>query len=190
MTGVGNDHALRIWYRALTTYLTSSSNYAAARTASISAARDLYGAGSAEEIAVWNAFHGINVGAAWTGGGTGTTYNEVEANGTLATANAVGDTVTRIVGYVGAATDQDYFKVNVAGGKTLTVTMTGPAGLNYDLALLNGSGTVLRTSQGSTSTESVSYKNTGKKAAVFYLQVSGAGGASSTASPYTLALTR
>ncbi len=67
MTGVGNDHAARIWFRTLTTYLTSSSNYAAARTGAISAAKDLYGAGSPEEAAVWNAFHGINVGAAWTG---------------------------------------------------------------------------------------------------------------------------
>ncbi len=73
MTGVGNDHAARVWFRALTTYLTSSSNYAAARTAAINAAKDLYGAGSAEEQAVWNAFHGINVGAAWTSTGGDTT---------------------------------------------------------------------------------------------------------------------
>ncbi len=73
MTGVGNDHAARIWFRALTTYLTASSNYAAARTAAISSAKDLYGAGSAEEQAVWNAFAAINVGAKWTGTGGDTT---------------------------------------------------------------------------------------------------------------------
>jgi Zn-dependent metalloprotease len=66
MTGIGNDKAAAIWYRALTVYLTSSSNYASARAAAISAAKDLYTAGSPEEQAVWNAFHGINVGAAWT----------------------------------------------------------------------------------------------------------------------------
>ena len=65
MTGLGNDMAGRIWYRALTTYLISSSDYAAARAASIRAAQDLYGAGSPAEQAVWNAFHGINVGKAW-----------------------------------------------------------------------------------------------------------------------------
>lgn len=69
-TGVGNDKAARIWYRALSTYLTSSSNYASARAAAISAVKDLYGAGGAEEQAVWNSFHGINVGDAW---GTSTT---------------------------------------------------------------------------------------------------------------------
>ena len=65
MQGLGNDRAARIWYRALTHYLTSASQYADARNACISAAQDLYGSASAEEAAVWNAFHGINVGSAW-----------------------------------------------------------------------------------------------------------------------------
>ena len=82
MTGIGNDAASRIWFRALTVYLTSSSNYAAARTAAINAAKDLYGAGSAQEQAVWNAFRGINVGAAWSGGGTDTTAPTVSASET------------------------------------------------------------------------------------------------------------
>jgi Zn-dependent metalloprotease len=65
MEGVGNDRAGRIWYRALTHYLTSASGYSDARNACISAAKDLYGPGGPEERAVWNAFHGINVGNAW-----------------------------------------------------------------------------------------------------------------------------
>jgi len=78
MTGIGNDAAARIWFRALSVYMTSSTNYAGARTAAISAAKDLYGAGSAQEQAVWNAFHGINVGAAWTSS-TDTTAPTVSA---------------------------------------------------------------------------------------------------------------
>lgn len=66
MAGIGNDRAGRIWYRALTVYLTNTSNYVAARQAAIAAARDLYGNGSAEEKAVWNAFRAINVGPAWS----------------------------------------------------------------------------------------------------------------------------
>jgi len=65
MTGLGNDRAMRIWWRTLTTRLTSSSNYLAARNGAIASAKDLYGAGSVEEIAVWNAFAAINVGSAW-----------------------------------------------------------------------------------------------------------------------------
>ncbi|MBQ0933335.1 M4 family metallopeptidase [Ideonella alba] len=57
LSGIGRDKAGAIWYRALTVYMTSSTNYAGARTASLNAATDLYGAGSAE----WNA-----VAAAWS----------------------------------------------------------------------------------------------------------------------------
>ena len=62
MTGIGNDHAARIWYKALTEYLPPDSDYAAARVAAVNAATDLYGAGSAEVQAVKNAFAAINVG--------------------------------------------------------------------------------------------------------------------------------
>jgi Zn-dependent metalloprotease len=280
MTGLGNDKAAAIWFRALSTYLTSSSNYASARTASISAAKDLYGAGGAEEQAVWNAFHGINVGAAWSGGtdttaptasasesgttgtitlsatasdnvgvtkvefyidgtlvgtdttspysvtynsanlanGThslvakaydaagnvgsstavsfttsntsgGTTFNEVESNNSLATANVVGDTITKIVGYMSSTSDIDYFKVNVQPGKSITVNMTGPSGVDYDLYFLNSSGSTLKSSLGSTATESITYSNTSATATVFYIKVIAYAG-SSTTTPYNLALTR
>ena len=71
MKGVGNDKAARIWYRAMVSYMTSTTDYAQARQASVKAAKDLFGAGGAEEQAVWNAFHGINVGNAWPKGGVG-----------------------------------------------------------------------------------------------------------------------
>ncbi len=280
MTGIGNDHAARIWYRALTVYMTASTNYAGARAAAISAAKDLYGAGGAEEQAVWNAFHGINVGAAWTSGTdttaptatatesgtsgvitlsatatdnvgvtkvefyidgalvgtgttspysvtydstalangthslvakaydaagnigsstavsfstsnttTGTTFNEVESNNTRATANVVGDTVNKIVGYMGTTTDNDYFKVNIAPGRTATINMTGPSGVDYDLYLYNSSGTTLKSSLGSTATESITYTNTSATATVFYIRVKAFSGSSTTV-PYNLALTR
>ncbi len=52
VAGIGNDKAGRIWYRALTVYLVSNSNYAAARAATVRAATDLYGTGSPEHQAV------------------------------------------------------------------------------------------------------------------------------------------
>jgi Zn-dependent metalloprotease len=63
MTGIGIDSAYRIWFRALTTKFTSSTNYADARTKMIAAATDLYGAGSKEVKAVTRAYAAINVGA-------------------------------------------------------------------------------------------------------------------------------
>ncbi|WP_432037694.1 M4 family metallopeptidase [Streptomyces cucumeris] len=61
ITGIGRDKAVRIWYRALTTYLTSTSKYAQARTATLSAARDLYGSTSTEYKTVAAAWTAINV---------------------------------------------------------------------------------------------------------------------------------
>jgi len=61
VTGVTRAGAEKIWYRTLTTYLTSRSNYADARAGSIQAAIDLYGASSAEAAAVANAWTAVNV---------------------------------------------------------------------------------------------------------------------------------
>ena len=51
VTGIGRDAAAAIWYRALTVYMTSSTNYAGARVANVNAATDLYGASSTQVAA-------------------------------------------------------------------------------------------------------------------------------------------
>ena len=61
LTGIGRSAAQRIWYRALTVYMTSGTNYAAARTATLSAATDLYGAGSTQYNAVAAAWTAVSV---------------------------------------------------------------------------------------------------------------------------------
>jgi len=61
ITGIGRDAAQKIWYRALTVYMTSSTNYAGARAATISASTDLYGAASAQTNAVKAAWSAVNV---------------------------------------------------------------------------------------------------------------------------------
>jgi Zn-dependent metalloprotease len=61
MRGIGNDKALRIWWRTLSTYLTPRSRYLDARRGAIRAAEDLYGKRGPEALAVRQAFHGINV---------------------------------------------------------------------------------------------------------------------------------
>lgn len=59
--GIGRDAAGAIWFRALDVYMTSSTNYAQARTATLTAAADLYGADSAEHAAVAAAWSAVNV---------------------------------------------------------------------------------------------------------------------------------
>ncbi|OON79611.1 M4 family metallopeptidase [Streptomyces tsukubensis] len=61
VTGIGRAKAEQIWYKALTTYMTSTTNYARARTATLSAAGALYGTTSAEYKAVGAAWAGVNV---------------------------------------------------------------------------------------------------------------------------------
>jgi Zn-dependent metalloprotease len=61
LAGIGRSAAERIWYRALTVYMTSSTNYARARATTLSAAADLFGTGSAEQNAVAAAWTAVNV---------------------------------------------------------------------------------------------------------------------------------
>ena len=57
VTGIGRGKAEKIWYRALTVYMTSNTNFKGARTATLNAANDLYGASGVEAT---------TVAAAWT----------------------------------------------------------------------------------------------------------------------------
>ena len=118
-----------------------------------------------------------------------TLYDEVENNGTASTANVIADSVTKIVGYIGTSTDKDYFRINVAGGRSVTVSMTGPS-KDYDLYLLSSTGTTLRTSANIGATESVTYKNTGSVTATYYIKVVAFGAAYTATMPYNLALSR
>ena len=63
VTGITIQKAEKIAFRTLTTYLTASSNYTAARAAAIKAATDIYGACSAELHSTIDAFYAIGVGA-------------------------------------------------------------------------------------------------------------------------------
>lgn len=60
-SGIGRAKAEKIWYRALTTYFTSGTTFRQAREGTLKAARDLYGAGRAEETAVTQAWTAVGV---------------------------------------------------------------------------------------------------------------------------------
>ncbi len=61
LVGIGRVKAAKIWYRALTVHMTSSTNYAGARAATITAANFHYGSGSAESNAVAAAWAAVLV---------------------------------------------------------------------------------------------------------------------------------
>jgi bacillolysin len=62
VTGLGFLNAARIAYRAERLYLTPNSDYRSARIFTIQAAEDLFGAGSAEVIAVIDAWYAVGLG--------------------------------------------------------------------------------------------------------------------------------
>ncbi|MFE4358193.1 MULTISPECIES: M4 family metallopeptidase [Streptomycetaceae] len=61
VTGIGRADAERIWYRALTTYMTSTTDYSGARAATLQAAADLFGPDSATVTAVADTWSAVNV---------------------------------------------------------------------------------------------------------------------------------
>jgi len=61
VTGIGRAKALQIWYKALSSYMTSTTKYSGARTATLSAASALYGSSSTEYNAVKAAWSAVNV---------------------------------------------------------------------------------------------------------------------------------
>jgi bacillolysin len=66
--------AQAIAYRAMTVYMTPSTNYASVRNYCIQAAKDLYGSCSNEVIQTTNAWYAVGVGAQYTPGAIGTDF--------------------------------------------------------------------------------------------------------------------
>jgi bacillolysin/thermolysin len=79
-TAIGRTKGGLIWYRALTVYLTNNSQFVDARNACLSAAKDLFGNGSAEYTAVADAFTAVGIGP-----NSVTTYNLVYDDGAPST---------------------------------------------------------------------------------------------------------
>ena len=122
-----------------------------------------------------------------------TTFTEIEPNNSAATANVVGDSVTRVVGYFPSTSDNDdCFAVTLLAGHTLTVDMTGPtaSSQDYDLYLYSSAGTQLAASTNAGTTEHVSYKNTNVAAAKTITIKVHRYSSYSSVTPYTLVLSR
>jgi vibriolysin len=83
---ITESKAAKVWYRALTTYMVSSTSFAQARTATVQAAEDLYGAGSAESVGVAKAWTAVAVGP-YVGADCLFNWAEVNYAGSLAPAH-------------------------------------------------------------------------------------------------------
>ena len=67
---MGRDAAAKIWYRALSVYMTSSTTYPQAAGYMVKAAKDLYGTSSTQCATALAAWKGVNTSTAETCGGT------------------------------------------------------------------------------------------------------------------------
>lgn len=114
-------------------------------------------------------------------GGGGGTVTEVEPNNSTSTANAITTVPATETGYISTTTDVDYFSVSATSGQVITSGLSVPAGLNYDLYLLNASGaTVASSANAAGQSESITYNTTA--AGPFYFLVSSSSGSSTTLS--------
>jgi Zn-dependent metalloprotease len=80
---ITKNKAEKLFYRALATYMTKSSQFIDCRLAFEQAAKDIYGDNSTELSAVSNAFYQVGIGDSGTGGGGGggaSTPAEIEVN--------------------------------------------------------------------------------------------------------------
>ncbi|POX63969.1 peptidase M4 [Streptomyces sp. Ru62] len=135
VTGIGRDKALQIWYRALTTKWTSTTNYAGARTGTLAAAGELYGTTSAEYKAVQDAWAGVGVGArSGGGGGGGTSYESTTPVSVPDNGPAVTSSIT-VSGRSGNAPSNLQVSVDITHTwrGDLVIDLIGPSGTAYRL---------------------------------------------------------
>ncbi len=60
--GIGRDDALKVYYRALTTYMVPNTDFQGAREATLKAAKDIFGANSTQYQRVADSWHAVGVG--------------------------------------------------------------------------------------------------------------------------------
>lgn len=109
-----------------------------------------------------------------------------EPNDSMASASSISNNTT-ITATIGSSTDLDYYKFTISSTKTCTIYLTPPSSKDYDLYLLNSSGTQIGSSTNGTGTVDTITKSLA--AGTYYIQVKGYSGAYSTTMTYTLKIT-
>ncbi|MET7600154.1 M4 family metallopeptidase [Streptomyces sp. NPDC005481] len=135
VTGIGREKALQIWYRALTTKFTSTTNYAAARTGTLAATGELYGTTGAEYKAVQDAWAAVAVGARSGGGGGGGTSFENTADVSIPDNGAAVTSSVTVSGRTGNAPTNLAVAVDIVHTwrGDLVIDLVAPDGTAYRL---------------------------------------------------------
>ncbi|MES2318492.1 MAG: S8 family peptidase [Pseudomonadota bacterium] len=118
-------------------------------------------------------------------------YFETEPNNTIATANPI-SSGTDAIANIGSTTDNDYYRVQLPAGKTLTATMTPTnATADYDVFVYDSASVQLASSEkGPGLVDTVVVSNTGSATVSRYVRVKWySGGTGSTNGAYRLKVT-
>jgi Zn-dependent metalloprotease len=162
VTGIGMDKAAQIFYRAATNYMTSTTNFAGARTATANAANELYG--SDAKCSVDTAWYAVGVGSAPTCGST--PPPPPPGGGTIALTSGVSTSVASMA----TNATQMYSIVVPSGSTSLTVITSGGSG-DADIYVKAGAAASTTNydgkSEGSTTAETVTISN--PQATTYYI---------------------
>jgi Zn-dependent metalloprotease len=141
VTGIGRAKAEKIWFRALSTKFTSTTNYAGARTGTLAAAGELYGTSSAEYKAVQDAWAAVAVGARSGGGGGGGTTFENTADVSIPDNGAAVTSSITVSGRTGNAPSSLQVAVDIVHTwrGDLVVDLVAPDGTAYRLKSFSSS---------------------------------------------------
>lgn len=156
VTGIGIDAAAAIAYRTNTVYLTSTSNYANARTFAIQSAVDLYGAGSQQVISTTNAWYAVGIGAAYStgcGAPSALTASGITSSGATLGWTAGSNGVSYLVEYKTSASTT--WTTAAAANTSTSFTLTGlTASTAYDWRVTTNCSSTTSTTVSSTFTTS------------------------------------
>jgi Zn-dependent metalloprotease len=173
---IGCEKTAQIYYRALTNYMISTTDFLGARNALTQAASDLYGTSSQEVTDVGTAFDSVGIVES-------TSTDPYEPNNMVSQAYTI-NKGTVYNAYIGNSTDVDFYKFNQSSIGYINISLTNLP-YDYDLYLYNSSGTLVARSYNSgTSPESISYY--ARKTGTYYVKVVGYNGAYSTSTAYSL----
>lgn len=108
-----------------------------------------------------------------------------EPNETMAAAATIVSGVTNSAA-ITTTTDNDYFKIVTTATSNIVYSLVGPSGVDYDMTILNSSGTTIGSGTGATATETVTLNN--QAAGTYFIRIFGYNGANS-ATCYTIRAT-
>jgi len=115
---------------------------------------------------------------------------EVEPNNSRNASQLISTDNTTVNGTMGSSSDNDYYRMTLAAGGTLTATLAPNASSDYDLYVYNSNGSLIGSSERGTGlVDTVTVTNTGSSAFVRYIRVVYySGGTGATNGRYTLNL--